>query len=134
MFCNVAIGVVFGETLDKENWPMNDTTENIVVFITAANEEEGGRLAKLLLERRLAACVSLLPSARSFFWWEGRIDEQTETVMIVKSRRQALPQLIETVQKHHSYSVPEIIALPIIGGAENYLTWLATEVRPQFQV
>jgi periplasmic divalent cation tolerance protein len=97
--------------------------------MTAANEDEGARLAKILVEARLAACVSLLPHARSFFWWEGKIDEQNETVMIAKTRRQVLPQLIETVQKHHSYSVPEIIALPIVDGAANYLSWLAAEVR-----
>jgi periplasmic divalent cation tolerance protein len=97
--------------------------------MTAANEDEGARLAKMLVEARLAACVSLIPQARSFFRWEGKIDEQNETVMIVKTRRHVLPQLIETVQKHHSYSVPEIIALPIVEGAANYLGWLATEVQ-----
>ncbi|MDZ7290781.1 MAG: divalent-cation tolerance protein CutA [candidate division KSB1 bacterium] len=108
---------------------MNERAENIVVLMTAANEEEGAKLAKLLVETRLAACVSLVPQARSFFWWEGKMDEQSETIMIVKTRRQVLSLLIETVQKHHSYSVPEIIALPIIDGAANYLNWLAAEVR-----
>jgi periplasmic divalent cation tolerance protein len=105
-------------------------SENLVVLITAANEEEGARLAKTLVEARLAACVSLVPQARSYFWWEGKIDEQSETIMIVKTRHQVLPQLIETVQKNHSYAVPEIIALPIIDGAANYLNWLAAEVKP----
>jgi periplasmic divalent cation tolerance protein len=109
---------------------MNEKTENVVVLLTAANEDEGAKLAKLLVEARLAACVSLVPQARSFFWWEGKIDEQRETVMIAKTQRHVLPQLIETVQKNHSYSVPEIIALPIIGGAANYLHWLAAEVKP----
>ena len=109
---------------------MTDTTENIVVLITAANEEEGAKLAKTLVEARLAACVSLLSQARSFFWWEGKLDEQHETLMIMKTRRHVLPQLIETVQKNHSYAVPEIIALPIIDGASNYLNWLAIEVKP----
>ncbi len=108
---------------------MNEKTENIVVLMTAANEDEGARLAKILVEARLAACVSLVPQARSFFWWEGKIDEQHETILLAKTRREALPQLIETVQKNHSYSVPEIIALPIIAGAENYLNWLAAEVK-----
>lgn len=108
---------------------MNSATENLVVFIAAANEEEGKWLAKTLVEKRLAAGVSLLPQARSFFWWEGKIDEQNETVMMVKTRRRAFPQLVEAVQKHHSYSVPEIIALPIVEGAANYLHWLETEVR-----
>jgi len=108
---------------------MNEKTENIVVLITATNEDEGARLAKILVEARLAACVSLVSQARSFFWWEGKIDEQRETIMLAKTRREVLPRLIETVQKHHSYSVPEIIALPIIAGAENYLSWLAAEIK-----
>ncbi len=108
---------------------MADKIENIVVLMTAANEDEGAKLARLLVESRLAACVSLVPQARSFFWWEGKIDEQRETVMIVKTRRHVLPQLIETVQKNHSYSKPEIIALPIIDGASSYLNWLAAEVK-----
>jgi len=110
---------------------MNEPPENIVILMTAANEDEGARLAKILVEARLAACVSLVPQARSFFWWEGKIDEQRETLVIAKTRREVLPQLIETAQKHHSYSVPEIIALPIIDGASNYLNWLATEVKRQ---
>jgi periplasmic divalent cation tolerance protein len=109
---------------------MTEKIENIVVLMTAANEDEGARLAKILVEARLAACVSLVPQARSFFWWEGKIDEQHETIMIAKTRREALPLLIETVQKNHSYAVPEIIALPIIAGASNYLNWLSAEVQP----
>jgi periplasmic divalent cation tolerance protein len=108
---------------------MPEETENLVVLMTAANEEDGARLAKILVETRLAACVSLVPPGRSFFWWEGKIDEQRETIMIAKTRRAALPRLIETVQKNHSYAVPEIIALPIIAGAANYLSWLAAEVQ-----
>jgi periplasmic divalent cation tolerance protein len=107
-----------------------DKTENIVVLMTAAMEDEATRLAKILVEARLAACVSLVPQARSFFWWEGKIDEQRETLMLAKTRREILPQLIETVQKNHRYAVPEIIALPIIDGAANYLNWLAAEVKP----
>jgi periplasmic divalent cation tolerance protein len=109
---------------------MSEVFENIVVLMTAANEDEGAKLAKILVEARLAACVSLLPQARSFFWWQGKIDEQRETVMIAKTQRHVLPQLIDTVQKNHSYSTPEIIALPIIAGAANYLNWLAAEVKP----
>ncbi len=109
---------------------MTEKTENIVVLMTAANEDEGAKLAKLLVEARLAACVALVPQARSFFWWEGKIDEQRETIMIAKTQRHLLPQLIDTVQKNHSYSTPEIIALPIIAGAADYLTWLAAEVKP----
>jgi periplasmic divalent cation tolerance protein len=74
-------------------------SENIVVLMTAAKEEEAARLAKILVEARLAACVSLVPQARSFFWWEGKIDEQRETLMLAKTRRDVLPQFIETVQK-----------------------------------
>jgi len=110
---------------------MASDLQNIVVFVTAANEDEGAKLARLLVEKRLAACVSLVPAVRSFFWWEGKIDEQQETLLIIKTEGRVMPELIDTVQANHSYSVPEIIALPIVAGSERYLQWLSTEVRPQ---
>ena len=105
-------------------------TDNAVVLVTVANEPEGTKLAKLLVERRLAACVSLIPGVKSFFWWEGEIDEESELLLVIKTAGRALEKLIETVQANHSYSVPEIIALPIMRGSEQYLSWLNQEVQP----
>lgn len=109
---------------------MDNSNENIVVLVTASNETEGAKLAKQIIEKRLAACVNLVPTIRSFFWWQGRIDEQAETLLAIKTAPRLLNELIATVQAHHSYQVPEIIALPIVAGAANYLEWLNGELKP----
>jgi len=109
---------------------MENLNDKLVVLVTAANAEEGTKLANLIVGQRLAACVNVLPGIRSFFWWQGKIDEQEEVLLIIKTTRPLLQELIATVQAHHSYQVPEIIALPIVAGAEDYLRWLVAEVKP----
>jgi len=98
--------------------------EPIVVFITTASREEAERIGRMLVERRLAACVNIVPAVTSFFWWEGRIASESETLMIVKTSRGRFGDLSAAVSAQHSYSVPEIIALPIIDGVPAYLAWL----------
>ena len=100
-----------------------------VVLVTTPNEEEAAKLARILVEKRLAACANLLPKIRSFFWWEGKIDEQNEVLLVIKTTKPMLHELMETVHAHHSYQVPEIIALPILEGSEKYLNWLAAETQ-----
>lgn len=100
-----------------------------LVLMTAPNEEEAGKLAHILVEKRLAACVNVVPKMRSFFWWEGKIDEQNEVLLLAKTTEPVLRALMEVVLAHHSYQVPEIIALPIVAGAEKYLNWLKAEVQ-----
>jgi periplasmic divalent cation tolerance protein len=104
--------------------------DHIMVFITAADREEAGRLAQRLLEERLAACVNIIAGADSRFWWRGRLDEARESLLIVKTRGRLLADVIDAVKKVHSYDVPEIIALPIIGGNPEYLDWIDEAVRP----
>ncbi len=98
--------------------------DEIVVLMTTPSREEGEKIAYLLVESRLAACVNIVPGATSIFAWEGRISCEQETLMIVKTRRELFERLAETVKKHHSYSVPEMIALPIVCGSQAYLAWL----------
>ena len=100
-----------------------------VVLMTAPDEEAAEKLARILIEKRLAACVNVAPRIRSFFWWEGKIDEQNEVLLVAKTTEPALRALIETVHAHHAYQVPEIIALPIVAGSKKYLSWLTTEVQ-----
>lgn len=107
---------------------MGTQTAYIVVLITASSQGEAYAIGKALVEGRLAACVNLVPGLQSLFWWQGRIDEQTEALLVVKTRSDLLPSLIEAVKRLHSYSVPEIIALPILGGAPDYLSWLDESV------
>ncbi len=98
--------------------------ENIVVFITASNEEEAAKIARALVEGRLAGCVNIVKGIRSIYIWQGKIEDESEVLMIAKTRRELFEALLEKVKGLHSYSVPEIIALPIVEGSPDYLNWL----------
>jgi len=96
----------------------------IIVLITAGNEEEAHKIAKLLVKEKRAACVNIVPRVDSLFRWEGKIDSARESLLLVKTRASLLSEIISLVKQVHSCEVPEIIALPIIGGSEEYLKWL----------
>jgi len=96
----------------------------IVVFITTSNEDEAVKIAHALVEARLAACVNIIKEIRSIYLWQGKIEDDKEVLMIVKSRRKHFVAISKKVKEMHSYEVPEVIALPIVDGAENYLKWL----------
>ena len=100
----------------------------IVVLVTAGNEEEAEKLARLLLEQQKIACANIVPRVRSLYHWEGKIESDDECLMVMKTVGKALPDIVRIVKEHHSYDVPEVIALPITGGSEDYLEWLAGEV------
>ena len=104
-------------------------TDKIVVLITTSSEEEAHEIAELLINRRKAACVNIVPRVDSLFWWEGKLDSARESLLIVKTKASLFPEIVELVKRVHSYEVPEIIALPIIAGSEDYLTWLDTSVE-----
>jgi periplasmic divalent cation tolerance protein len=99
-------------------------SESIVVYITAPGEEEALTLARALVESRLAACVNMVNNVRSIYSWQGRIEDDRELLMIVKTRRQLFERLSAKVRELHSYDVPEIIALPIVEGSPDYLKWI----------
>ena len=103
--------------------------DHIIVFITAGDSEEAGRIARGLLEQRLAACVNVVAGMDSRFWWRGKLDEAKESLLIVKTKGRLLPEIVASVKKLHSYEVPEIIALPVIGGSREYLDWIDNEVK-----
>ncbi len=92
-----------------------------VVMITAGSKEEARTLSRGLVEARLAYCVNALPGITSTYFWDGKICEDEETLLIAKTRAEKLDALKHWVQKHHSYDVPEIIALPILEGSQDYL-------------
>ncbi len=106
-----------------------EETGKVVVLITAATEKEAHSLAELLLNQKKVACVNIVPKVDSLFRWQGNIDSAQESLLIIKTRASLLPELIEMVKMTHSYEVPEIIALPIVGGNEDYLKWLDSEVE-----
>jgi len=98
-------------------------SDNVVVLITATEEEAHG-LTDLLLRQRKAACVNILSKVHSRYWWQGKIESDNESLLIVKTKASLLDQLISLVKENHSYEVPEIIALPIVGGNQDYLNWI----------
>ncbi|MCC6020248.1 MAG: divalent-cation tolerance protein CutA [Thermoproteaceae archaeon] len=97
-----------------------------VVLITAPDRESGVKMARRLLERRLAACVNIAPVS-SMYWWEGKIEESSEVLLVVKTTSERLGDLIREVRAIHPYKVPEIIALPITAGLADYLDWVRRE-------
>ncbi len=103
--------------------------EDIVVFITASSEEEAARIAHVLVEVRLAACVNIVKGVRSIYRWQGKIEDEAEVLMIAKTRGELFEALSEKIGELHSYTVPEIIAFTIVSGSRKYLEWLreATE-------
>lgn len=102
-------------------------SEYVVVFITAKAGEEAGLISKVLLEQRKAACVSIVNDVDSSFRWQRRIDSKKENLLIVKTRKSQLEEIIRIVKEIHSDDVPEIIALPVIGGSRDYLDWVGKE-------
>ena len=101
----------------------------ILVLVTAGNEGEAQRIADGLIEGRLAACVSVVPDVFSRYRWAGKVEESGEVMLLIKSRAGLLDDIITLVKLRHSYDVPEIIALPVIGGNEDYLEWLDHETH-----
>lgn len=102
--------------------------ELIVVFITAADEEEASLISRVLLKQRKAACINIVPGISSLFWWRGRIDSAQESLLVVKTKASMLDEITQLVKEIHSNDVPEIIALPIVGGNQDYLEWVDNEV------
>ena len=101
----------------------------LVVLVTASGSEEAQKIAEHLLNRRKAACVNVVPAVSSFFWWQGKVDTDQESLLVIKTRASVLNEVIALVGQLHSYDVPEIIALPIVGGNQGYLEWIGREVK-----
>ena len=102
--------------------------ETIVVLITAPSREVGEKIAKVLLDGRLVACVNIVPAIDSFFWWQGEIQTEQEVLLVAKSRADLFADgIVPAVRAAHPYDVPEIIALPILMGSQAYLDWIKEE-------
>ncbi len=99
-------------------------SEYIVLFITAPAEETSARIARTLVEEKLAGCVNIIKDIRSIYFWQGKVEDESEVLLIAKTRRELFNKLKDRVKSIHPYSVPEIIAMPIIAGSEDYLKWL----------
>jgi periplasmic divalent cation tolerance protein len=108
---------------------MEETEGFAVVLVTASGLEEGNKITSIILDRRLAACVNIVPKVSSLFWWQGKIDAADEVLLIIKTRLSRVKDIVNEVKSVHSYSVPEVIALPVIAGNVDYLDWIASEVK-----
>ena len=102
----------------------DDAVDAIVVFMTAANGEEAARLADMLVGAQLAACVQILPEMESVYRWQGRVERQSEVLLLAKTTATRFEELEREVRALHSYETPEIIAVPITAGSSPYLQWL----------
>ena len=103
-------------------------TDKIVVFSTASSADEAEKIARGLVNERLAACVNVIPSVRSFYRWQGKIEDSAEFLLVIKSSREHFEALRASLEKLHSYEVPEVIAMPVVDGAQNYLNWMDGEL------
>ncbi|MDH4028409.1 MAG: divalent-cation tolerance protein CutA [Nitrospirota bacterium] len=92
--------------------------------MTAPNEDEAAAIARVLVETRLAACVNIIRNVRSVYAWQGKIEDDAEVIMIAKTRKGLFDALAKKVRELHTYKVPEIIALPVVAGSEDYLKWI----------
>src|ERR1039457_3237232 len=99
-------------------------TDKIVVLSTCATQEEAEKLARILVEERLAACVNVIPKIRSYYRWKGGVQSAEECQLVIKSSRPRFVALRKAIEKLHSYKVPEIISLQVVEGADPYMNWL----------
>jgi periplasmic divalent cation tolerance protein len=106
-------------------------TDKIVVLVTCGSAKEARRIARLLVDQRLAACVNILEApVRSVYRWKGKVESAAELLLVIKSSRKQFARLERAIKAIHSYEVPEIIALPIARGSRAYLAWLGESIRP----
>lgn len=103
-------------------------TDKIVVLTTCDSERQATQLARALVDQRVAACVNILPGARSIYRWKDEIEDAAEWLLVIKSRRDLFPALRAAVEKLHTYEIPELIAMPLVEGSEPYLAWLDREL------
>jgi len=104
-------------------------TDYIVVFITTPNVIEARKISKMLIEERLAACCNIVEKVNSIYLWQNNIEDDFESLIIIKTRKDVFPELVKRVKEIHKYTVPEIIALPIIDGSDSYLNWIEETVK-----
>lgn len=106
---------------------MNAQDSEVVVLVTTASYEEAEKIGRIIVESRLAACANVLNGMRSIFRWDNKINVENECLMIIKTTLQRYSELEAVIRQHHSYSVPEIIALPVVAGSVPYLNWIRSE-------
>lgn len=105
------------------------STEALVILVTAANQEEAIKIARAMVEAKLAACANILPAVQSVYRWKGKVVKAREVLIFLKSTKSRYPALERAIKAMHSYETPEIIALPIANGLPQYLGWVHDETH-----
>lgn len=103
--------------------------EFLILFCSVPDKETGEKISRVLLENRLAACVSSLSQFHSLYWWRENIESDKEFLLMIKTRKELFHELEKMIQNLHPYDVPEIIGLPVVHGSESYLNWIKSETR-----
>lgn len=99
----------------------------LVVFVTVSSEDEGKKIGMDLVNNKLAACVNLVPKIHSIFSWQGKIETEDEVLLVIKTTQERINELINKVKELHSYDVPEILAIPVFAGNQDYIDWVLDE-------
>jgi periplasmic divalent cation tolerance protein len=104
-------------------------TKFIIVLVTTPNIEEARKISQAILGNRKAACVNIIPGVNSTYWWLDKIESAAESMLVIKTEVRLLNAVIDLVKKNHSYTTPEIIAIPIVSGNPDYLKWLEKTLK-----
>jgi periplasmic divalent cation tolerance protein len=107
----------------------SSASDFLLVFCTCSSTDEGHRVARLLVEARVAACVNIVPGVESVYRWQGSVETGAEALLVIKTTAAAFPALRERIIEIHSYDVPEVLAIPVADGSAGYLQWLGDQVR-----
>ena len=102
---------------------------DVVVFVTASSPQEAEQIGKIVVTSRVAACASIVQGVRSIFHWDNKINVEPECLIVMKTTLERFSELEAIVRRHHSYDVPEILALPVVAGSAPYLEWIRGETR-----
>ena len=100
-----------------------------MIYITVKDKAEAKKIARVLVEERLAACANIIDNVESLYWWQGKIEEGAEAVIIAKTKEPLVPELINKVKSLHSYECPCVVALPIVDGNKAYFNWIMKETK-----
>ena len=101
---------------------------HIIILTTASSNKEAEIIGSKLIDKKLAACVNIIPNIKSIYHWEGKINKDSEYLLIIKTVKRAEKDVFENIRKLHSYDTPEMISIPITGGEKSYLNWLSKSV------
>lgn len=108
--------------------------QTLMILVNVPDESTAHNMARTLVEGRVAACVNVLPGVRSVYRWQGKIEEASEVTLLIKTTQARYMDLEVAVKAAHPYDVPELIALPIVAGLAEYLSWIATETKKEVDV